>query len=106
MLVKTNQKHSKIFPLMEVMLIYRTPANFKLPQSNKNLSHGKNKQNARVISGKASPILNNSQNINKILANFNKSSTVHSNMLGSNLGFTDSLVKSTAAGTNKDQVRV
>jgi hypothetical protein len=106
MLVKTSKKLSKIFPLAEVMLIYRTPANFKLPQSNKNLSQSRNLQNAGLVSGKASTTFNNSQNINKILANFNKSSTVHSNMIGSNLGFTDSFVKSTAAGTNKDHVRV
>ena len=36
---------------------------------------------------------------------FPKSATVHSNMINSNLGFTESLIKSTAEGTSKENVR-
>lgn len=42
----------------------------------------------------------------KILNGWNKSATVHSNIFPSQLGYTDSLVKSTAAGTMGDGVRI
>lgn len=74
----------------------------------RNLLKYSKKNEISSASGEISSILNSSttrkNNEKHALKNWQKSATVHSNMLHSQLGYTDSLVKSTAAGTMGDNV--
>lgn len=91
----------------------RTPMNSKFypskPQEYSMDFIKKNEQTGKIfqdISGKMNQQEKNNENDLKFLQNFNKSDTMHSNIIGNGLGYTDSLMKSTVDGTAIEKVKL
>jgi len=80
------------------------------PQASKDLPNSRNihwlntRNETRWSSGGLSPNVNKKKDLN-FLKNFDKSATVHSHMIPQDIGYTDSLIKSTTVGTWREQVR-